>query len=134
MAGLVDGRGLPPASPPRGGAEITLNGRLARAYGYGSLAGPALFGGAIEQAQGMLDLAIAVCRDPEPGEAGEALDAIGAGFIAARALLNVERGVRGALDLLFRSVVRAATERLPSAATGSTDGAVSLSGAQVSRG
>ncbi len=134
MAGLVDGRGLPPVSAPHGGEEITLNGRLARAYGYGSLAGPALFGGAIEQAQGMLDLAIAVCRDPDPGEMGEALDAIGAGFIAARALLDVEGGVRGALDLLFRSVVRAATERLPSAASGSTDGAVSLSGAQLSRG
>jgi hypothetical protein len=116
MAGLVDGRGLAPASPPRGGEKITLNGRLARAYGYGSLAGPALFAGAIEQAQGMLDLAIAVCRDPDPGEAGETLDAIGAGFMAARALLDAEGGVRGALDLLFRSVVRAATERLGSVA------------------
>jgi hypothetical protein len=134
MGGLMDGRGLPPTSPPRGGEAIALNGRLARAYGYGSLAGPALFGGAIEQAQGMLDLAIAVCRDPDPGEAGEALDAIGAGFVAARALLDVEGGVRGALDLLFRSVVRAATEQLPSTANGSTDGAVSLSGAQLSRG
>lgn len=134
MAGLVDGRGLPPISPPRGDVEITLNGRLARAYGYGSLAGPALFGGAIEQAQGMLDLAIAVCRDPDPGEAGEALDAIGAGFLAARALLDVEGGVRGALDLLFRSVVRAATEQLPSVASGSSDGAVSLSGGRLSRG
>ena len=134
MAGLVEGRGLPPVSPPRGAAEITLNSRLARAYGYGSLAGPALFGGAIEQAQGVLDLAIAVCRDPDPGEAGEALDAIGAGFVAARALLDVEGGVRGALDLLFRSVVRAATEQLPSAGGGRSDGSVSLSGAQLSRG
>jgi uncharacterized protein len=134
MARLVDGRGLPPVAPPRGSEEIALNGRLARAYGYGSLAGPALFGGAIEQAQGVLDLAIAVCRDPDPGEAGEALDAIGAGFVAARALLDVEGGVRGALDLLFRSVVRAATERLPSVPSGSPDGAVSLSGAHLSRG
>jgi predicted TIM-barrel fold metal-dependent hydrolase len=135
MAGLVDGRGLPPASPPRGDREIVLNGRLARAYGYGSLAGPALFGGAIEQAQGMLDLAIAVCRDPDPGEAGDALDAIGAGFVAARALLDVEGGVRGALDLLFRSVARAATERFPSPGDDvSPGGAPTLTGAQVSRG
>ncbi|HEX4837924.1 MAG TPA: amidohydrolase family protein [Solirubrobacteraceae bacterium] len=110
MAGLVDGRGLPPASPPRGAAEITLQGRLARAYGYGSLAGPALFAGAVEQAQGMLDLAIAVCRDPEPGPVGEALDAIGAALLAARALLDTEGGARPALDLLFRAMVRAATE------------------------
>jgi predicted TIM-barrel fold metal-dependent hydrolase len=110
MAGLMDGRGLPTASQPRGAAEITLQGRLARAYGYGSLAGPALFAGAIDQAQGMLDLAIAVCRDPEPGAAGEALDAIGAALLAARALLDAKGGVRGALDLLFRSMARAATE------------------------
>jgi uncharacterized protein len=110
MAGLVDGRGLPPACPPRGAAQITIQGRLARAYGYGSLAGPALFAGAIEQAQGMLDLAIAVCRDPEPGPVGEALDAIGAALLAARALLDTEGGVRPALDLLFRAVARAATE------------------------
>jgi hypothetical protein len=39
-------------------------------YGYASLVGPALFGGAIEQAQAMLDMAIAACRDPEPGAVG----------------------------------------------------------------
>jgi hypothetical protein len=110
MAGLVDGRGLPPTSPPRGAPEITLPGRLARAYGYGSLAGPALFAGAIEQAQGMLDLAIAVCRDPEPGAAGEALDTIGAALLAARALLDAEGGARPAIDLLFRAMAHAATE------------------------
>ena len=115
MAGLIDGRGLPPVSAPRGAVEITLQGRLARAYGYGSLAGPALFAGAIEQAQGMLDLAIAVCRDPDPGAAGEALDAIGAALLAARALLNTDGGARPALDLLFRAMARAATE--PTSAT-----------------
>lgn len=109
MAGLVDGRGLPSVSAPRGSGEITMPGRLARAYGYGSLAGPALFAGALEQAQGMLDLAIAVCRDPDPGDSGEALDAIGAALIAARALLDTEGGVRGTLDLLFRAVALAAT-------------------------
>ena len=113
MAGLVDGRGLPPVTPPRGHPQITLPGRLARAYGYGSLAGPALFAGATEQAQGMLDLAISVCRDPDPGPSGEALDAIGAGLIAARALLDTEGGTRLALDLLFRAMARAATEGTP---------------------
>jgi hypothetical protein len=115
MAGLVDGRGLPPVAAPRGLPEIALPGRLARAYGYGSLAGPALFAGAIEQAQGMLDLAIAVCRDPDPGSVGEALDAIGTGLVAARALLDTEGGARPALDLLFRAMARAATE--PASAT-----------------
>jgi predicted TIM-barrel fold metal-dependent hydrolase len=110
MAGLVDGRGLPPTTPPRGDTQLRLPGRLARAYGYGSLAGPALFAGAIEQAQGMLDLAIAVCRDPDPGSVGEALDAIGAALLAARTLLDAEGGARPALDLLFRAMARAATE------------------------
>jgi uncharacterized protein len=110
MGGLLDGHGLPPTSAPRGSGELRMQGRLARAYGYGSLAGPALFAGAIEQAHGMLDLAIAVCRDPDPGESGEALDAIGAALIAARALLEADGGARPAIDLLFRSMARAATE------------------------
>jgi|HubBroStandDraft_3_1064219.scaffolds.fasta_scaffold03709_5 predicted TIM-barrel fold metal-dependent hydrolase len=112
MASLIDGRGLPSVSAPRGTSAITLQGRLARAYGYASLAGPALFSGAAEQALGMLDLAIAVCRDPQPGDAGEALETIGAALIAARALVETEDGVRPAIDLLFRAVARAATERL----------------------
>ncbi len=115
MAALVDGQGLPPTSPPRGSGELTLPGRLARAYGYGSLAGPALFAGATEQAQGMLDLAIAVCRDPEPGDSADALDTIGAALIAARALLDTESGQRPAIDLLFRAMARAATK--PTSAT-----------------
>src|ERR1700722_15791396 len=110
MSGLVDGQGLPPVSASRGASQITLPGRLARAYGYASLAGPAMFAGAIEQAQGMLDLAIAVCRDPDPGAAGEALEAIGAALRAARALLDDKDAIRPALDLLFRAVARAATE------------------------
>jgi predicted TIM-barrel fold metal-dependent hydrolase len=116
MGGLLDGHGLPPTSSPRGSGELTFPGRLARAYGYGSLAGPALFAGATEQAQGMLDLAIAVCRDPDPGESGEALDAIGAALVAARTLLATDGGARPAIDLLFRAMARAATE--PTSATG----------------
>lgn len=121
MAGLIDGRGLPPVSAPRGSSQITMQGRLARAYGYASLAGPALFSGAIEQAQGMLDLAIAVCRDPEPGAAGDALETIGAALVAARALLDTEAGPRPAIDLLFRAVAHAATE-LPEPLAGEPQG------------
>ncbi len=135
MAGVVEQEGLRPATPPRGRSSLTIQGRLARAYGYGSLAGPALFAGAVEQAQGMLDLAIAVCRDPDPGDAGEALDAIGAALVAARALLDTEGGARPAIDLLFRAMARAATERLPAPAiAGPPDGATGLASAPVSRG
>jgi uncharacterized protein len=110
MASLLDGHGLPPISPPRRGASVTLSGRLARVYGYGSLVGPALFSGVIEQAKGMLDLAIAACRDPEPGDDGEALEVIGGALRAADTLLGDPAGVRPAIDLLFRAIVRAATE------------------------
>lgn len=110
MAGLLDGRGLPPASPPRRGASITLAGRLARVYGYGSLTGPALFAGVPEQALAMLDMALAACRDPEPGGVGDALETIGSALSAAGVLLQTPDGIRPAIDLVYRAIVRAATE------------------------
>jgi hypothetical protein len=101
---------LPPATPARRGPSVTLSGRLARVYGYASLVGPALFAGATEQARAMLDLALAACRDPDPGSDGEALEAIGAALSAADKLLGEEDGVRAAIDLVYRSNARAATE------------------------
>jgi hypothetical protein len=121
MASLVDHKELPPVSPPRGKEQIAMSGRLARVYGYASLAGPALFAGAVDQAKGMLELAIAACRDPRPGAVGDAQEQIGATLIAARALLDVEGAERPAIDLLFRAVARAATEEPePASATGRT--------------
>jgi predicted TIM-barrel fold metal-dependent hydrolase len=131
MKALVDGDGLAPASAPRAPQEIKLQGRLARVYGYGSLAGPALFAGANEQARGMLDLAIAACRDPDPGPSGEALEAIGAALTAARALLEVPAGARGAIDLLFRSMARAATEGAAADDTRASEGDGQLAGARL---
>jgi uncharacterized protein len=110
MAALIEGRELPPVGPLRRGPTIELSGRLARVYGYASLVGPALFGGAIEQARGMLDLALAACRDPQPGAVGEALETIGGALSAAGTLMTSEDGVRPAIDLVYRAIVRAATE------------------------
>ncbi len=110
MAALLDGGELPAVSPPRRGPTIELSGRLARVYGYASLVGPALFTGALEQAHAMLDMAIAACRDPEPGTVGEALETIGSALRAADTLLEQENGVRPAIDLVYRAIVRAATE------------------------
>jgi predicted TIM-barrel fold metal-dependent hydrolase len=110
MASLLDGHGLPPTQAPRRGASITLSGRLARAYGYASLVGPALFTGARDQAHAMLDMARAACRDPEPGADREALETIGAALAAADALIVEQDGVRAAIDLVYRAIVRAATE------------------------
>ncbi len=110
IAGLIDGQGLPPVTAPRRGPTISLDGRLARVYGYGSLSGPAIFAGVPEQAAAMIDMALAACRDPEPGGVSEALETIGAALTAARALLETKDGAPAALDLLFRSMALAATE------------------------
>jgi predicted TIM-barrel fold metal-dependent hydrolase len=110
MASLLDGRGLPAPEPPRRGASITLSGRLARVYGYASLVGPALFTGVVEQAHAMLEMALAACRDPEPGTDGEALETIGRALAGADRLVGEEEGVRAAIDLVYRAIVRASTE------------------------
>ena len=112
MASLLDGHGLPQISSPRRGASITLSGRLARVYGYASLVGPALFTGVEEQAHAMLEMALAACRDPEPGADGEALETIGKALAAADALVGEPDGVRASIDLVYRAIVRAATEIL----------------------
>jgi uncharacterized protein len=110
MGKLMDEGELPAAQSPRRGASISLSGRLARVYGYSSLIGPAIFGGVPEQAQAMLGMAIAACRDPDPGPDGEALETIGAALRAAERLIGEEDGVRAAIDLVYRSTARAATE------------------------
>lgn len=110
MASLLDGHGLPAIAPPRRGASVALSGRLARVYNYASLVGPALFTGAPEQAHAMLDMARAACRDPQPGDDGDALEVIGTALGAADALVGEENGVRASIDLVYRAIVRAATE------------------------
>jgi uncharacterized protein len=112
MASLLDGHGLPQVTAPRRGASITLSGRLARVYGYASLVGPALFTGVEEQAHAMLEMALAACRDPEPGADGEALETIGKALAAADSLVGEPDGVRASIDLVYRAIVRAATEIL----------------------
>ncbi len=58
----------------------------------------------------MLDMALAACRDPQPGADGEALETIGAALGAAEALVDEPDGARAAIDLVYRAIVRAATE------------------------
>ena len=115
IAGLFDGGGLPPISAVRRGPSITLSGRLARVYNYASLVGPALFTGVVEQARAMLDMAVAACRDPEPGSDREAMETIGAALSAADRLIEAEDGIRPAIDLVYRAIVCAATA-IPDAA------------------
>jgi predicted TIM-barrel fold metal-dependent hydrolase len=110
MAALIDGEELPAVTAPRRGPKITVSGRLMRAYGYASLVGPALFMGVAEHAVAMLEMAIAACRDPDPGDDGEALETIGRALEAAATVAVEEDGVRAAIDLVYRSIVLAATQ------------------------
>lgn len=119
MAALIDGEDLPTPTEARRPGAIALSGRLARVYGYASLAGPALFAGVAEQALAMIDMAIAACRLPQSAEAQApdhelaALEAIGPALETAFALLSGGDGsqtrVRAAIDLIFRSIALAAT-------------------------
>jgi uncharacterized protein len=110
MAALIDGEKLPAVTPPRRGPRITVSGRLMRVYGYASLVGPALFTGVAEQAVAMLEMAIAACRDPDPGDDGEALETIGRALRAAATVAVEEGGIRAAIDLVYRANVLAATQ------------------------
>jgi uncharacterized protein len=112
MAALIDGAELPAVTAPRRGPTITVSGRLIRVYGYSSLVGPALFTGALDQGRAMLDMAIAACRDPAPGDDGEALETLAAALEAAAKLLGQEDGVRPAIDLIYRANVLASTQVL----------------------
>jgi hypothetical protein len=147
MAALIDGEELPAPSPPRRPGIIAMSGRLARVYGYASLAGPALFAGVPDQALAMIDMALAACRLPQPTEGEEAdaeREALASIAPALETALELVRGagepgaggkdhggddhrdaaaegqtkdaasetsarMRGAIDLLYRSIVHAAT-------------------------
>ena len=122
MAALLDGGELPATNPLRRPSQVTLSGRLARVYGYASLVGPALFTGVREQAKAMLEMSLAACRDPQPDGVGDALETIGSALAAAAVLLESEEGVRPAIDLVYRSIVRAATE-IPDPASARGNGA-----------
>ena len=92
-------RGLDhPLRTPRAGVRLREPGR------------PGPVRGAVERARAMLDMAIAACRDPQPGEVGEALETIGTALGAASGLLADEDGMRPAIDLVYRAIVLAATE------------------------
>lgn len=123
IAGLIDGDGLPDVTPPRRPGAIGFAGRLARVYGYTSLAGPALFAGVTDQALAMLEMALAACRLPSQEHTRDehtrveqemrALTTIEPALETALALLRAAEGsqdsTRGAIDLLFRSTALAAT-------------------------
>lgn len=82
---------LPPPRGPRLAPERSMNGRLARASGYLLMSFAAAIGGGtspdLQRALPWIALTRAVCRDPDPGNAGEALLRIDAALAAAEVLI-----------------------------------------------
>ena len=117
MAALVEGRPPAPPQPPRLPEERPVNGRLARVSAYlASAMGAALGGGPpadlARGAQG-ISLARAVCRDPAPGDAGEALARIDALLEAAQRMIagaDADDDVIPTIGLIGVAGVIAATE------------------------
>lgn len=87
---LLEHEPLPPPRGPRLAPERSMNGRLARASGYLLMSFAAAIGGDspdLQRALPWIALTRAVCRDPDPGKAGEALMRIDAALAAAEVLI-----------------------------------------------
>jgi predicted TIM-barrel fold metal-dependent hydrolase len=110
VAGLLDHGRLPTPTTPRGPDPITMHTRLARLYQYGLMTWPAVMAGDTERALEMLDLALAVCRDPDPGVAGPVLERIAPALEAAKKLIPDPENARSATGLIFLAVNLAGTE------------------------
>jgi predicted TIM-barrel fold metal-dependent hydrolase len=108
---LLGERQRPAFTAPRGPRSFTLNGRLARVYGQSLMAFGAVMAGNMEILHRMLPLGLALCRDPEPGSAGDALHQIGELLNAVVRLSHSKETLRGlAVPLLHLSLAIAATD------------------------
>ena len=99
MAALIDGRRAardrpPAARRPRSPSPVDSPAYTATQASSARPCSPA----SSSSARAMLDMAIAACRDPEPGCDGEALETIGAALAAADRLLGDPRGWRAGID------------------------------------
>jgi predicted TIM-barrel fold metal-dependent hydrolase len=115
MIDVLEGRPLPAATPPRVPEVRAINGRLARINGYLMMAFAAAIGSGpppnFERGLQFISLARAVCRDPEPGAVGPALERIDALLSAAEQLVATDREqARVAFGLVLAAGVIAATE------------------------
>jgi len=115
MAALLDGAQPPAATPPRVPEVRPMVGRLVRVavYLHSAFASMLAGDGRRDPARSLPWIAMArtVCRDPEPGPAGEALDRIDASLDAAERIL-LAGGSEGwaAIGLVHATMVFAATE------------------------
>ena len=115
MAAALDGGPLPGARAPRVAQVRPMSGRLLRAATYLHMGFAALVSGEGRRdparALPWMAMARAVCRDPDPGEAGEALARIDTTLDAAeRLVLAGGRQAAMAIGLVHSTMVFAATE------------------------
>jgi uncharacterized protein len=117
MIDVLDGRPLPDPTPPRVPEIRPINGRLARINGYLMMSfAAALASGpppSFDRGLQFVALARGVCRDPDPGVAGPALERIDALLSAAEQLATADgEQARAAFGLVMAAAVIAATEPL----------------------
>jgi hypothetical protein len=118
ISALLDGRELAAATPPRIALVRPMNGGLVRVSGYLLMAFAAAVsaGPPPHPARALMgiQLARAVCRDPEPGEMGPALERIDSMLAAAERLIAVQSREHAFLGFALMMAARtiAATERV----------------------
>lgn len=116
MAAVLDGQGPPPARAPRIARVRPVSGALMRVESYLLMS----FGSVIganppdpTRALPWISLAHGVCRDPDPGPAGPALERIATLLTAAERLVALHpEDWRPAIGLVFAAAAIAATEPL----------------------
>ena len=117
MLDVLEGRRLTDPKPPRVPEIRLISGRLARLNGYVMMAFAAAIGSGpppnFERALQFINLARAVCRDPDPGDVGATLERVD-GLLATAQLL-IEAGgeqTREAIGLVVAAGTIAATQPL----------------------
>jgi uncharacterized protein len=108
-AGLIARAEPAPTGAPLADRVRATPGPLQRINGYGSMAFGAVFAGQPAMAAEMLELAVSVCRDPEPGELGPTLDLLGATLSVGRELMREPGTVFFATGLVHLSLAVANT-------------------------
>ena len=119
---LLDHEPLPPPAQPRLDSVRRVNGRLLRASSYLVMSFASVVGAGpvpdLQRALPWIAMTRAVCRDPDPGDAGEALRRIDAALAAAEALIGAPAPSPFlAFALIHGCSALAATEPQPDAAT-----------------
>ncbi|MGI8714201.1 MAG: amidohydrolase family protein [Solirubrobacteraceae bacterium] len=115
MTDILEGRPLADPTPPRVPQVRAVSGRLARVNGYLLMSFAAAMGSGpppqFERSLPFLAMARTVCRDPDPGLAGPALDRIDQLLADAEQLMSAgAEPARAAFGLVIAAAVIAATE------------------------